>query len=1276
MTSRLRLASMRVKNPTPNGRMISIGGKKYNELLKSGKYRALPSGELIEKIDLSGMTLRDRIDLRDVILKPPQIDIGTILATPKGDPIREEWRHDTLTYISKKENFFKMRTKPMIVDTYFIVRLSSGEYETYNSGFVADLPLDIPLSGNSTENTVIKKLISELLRYDQYTTEYKIISFRWTIRDALPSELGDVKLYALTLKYLNVTKDQGLENCMLVHLFNEIKMLDNKKTFTIKKLKQQFLDIGIDPEQGLSAHDTLKLIKKKYSKKLSLKAYDPFKEPFLEYTSSHRDRCVAFIVNDGHCHGVEENKNEIASKGKVAFEYKMENVMVVNYDDDELHKIIHDVSYIPPKPIVIVEGITSVRMLFVDVCKETGYHIENYHYNNVQALDWFVYPKKDIIIMVKKDYREVEYACDKLKYLNQQGFINTGQSLPQIAKELYKTCFDMTIPESNYSSSVKNLLKDYWSPPPHYYHEDTNDLLYEQGLVCIDQNESYDNRVLEIEKPAPILNSFSVVEPYDGGDIKCGLYVLKEIKWKRDQFAYPSAIHSYTAVEFFLGKGIITKDDIIAQIVTKDNWDCKDLKDFVRRVKRIFPRSSKEERKNNEEKDLQTRVSKDITRTFYGLAGSRVKNVRKSFVTNDLETIDALKWEYPIKNPHPCGEAKFWSDEIIKGWYFGTLEVEEILSSGLFPLHCHIISQTLIGLVNMIDEFKTPESVCLGYCTDSLLMLRPKWVPDKNDPRYKIEGKKNRLKSLPFIQKPDIQFNDENKDVLWKEELPNVYVDKKGEIVGMTDAEILELCKKSFLCTGAPGYGKTYLLNKLVPYFKKLGGVTLYTSFTKTGVANLKGSGISEAMTLDSAIHSCKINKAIRIIIDEVFAVPQRIMSKLMLMKGVIFILLGDPNQTGPVHSFTNEYIEEFAFAKLAGHRIMRKKFIPGFGRYSEKFNKCLINFIETGIVDDTICNNISNIDDVDLHFAWENEEVKRINDHFLPGAYEARDKWFIGQRIIANRSNKLICNSRLYRITDIKDKTIKVADYFTEIEVDKFFDKNIFNRAFAITIHKAQCMTINEPFCIHQVNLLIAKKEKKLLYTAMSRASEESYVRFISKPDNIFLNKDVKEINKHIGEKVKKGKIMLGRNKVDKKMHIVACKQDDVIDEEEGMVYSLVCNVLYVELDNELDKALKYWIKEFSKEEDYVIKNKECVKKESNKFPTLSVKLEATGTAPFEIKDDVKNQRYRFSYDTKGFEIRMKRISYKVASKESAYAEIKPLYDEAVRLWRLFISK
>ena len=143
------------------------------------------------------------------------------------------------------------------------------------------------------------------------------------------------------------------------------------------------------------------------------------------------------------------------------------------------------------------------------------------------------------------------------------------------------------------------------------------------------------------------------------------------------------------------------------------------------------------------------------------------------------------------------------------------------------------------------------------------------------------------------------------------------------------------------------------------------------------------------------------------------------------------------------------------------------------------------------------------------LSLCWTNQAVDALNERWnkhnaknakkqveVTGFKQSKFILHTGLKIMAYRSgaSKTYLNSEEFVVKSFnKDKMrLEQTDTNNEIEVDLKFTSH-FKPMYAMTVHKAQGMTINEPYSIYEYK----RMKDDMLYVALTRTSKKEFVNF-----------------------------------------------------------------------------------------------------------------------------------------------------------------------------------
>ena len=215
---------------------------------------------------------------------------------------------------------------------------------------------------------------------------------------------------------------------------------------------------------------------------------------------------------------------------------------------------------------------------------------------------------------------------------------------------------------------------------------------------------------------------------------------------------------------------------------------------------------------------------------------------------------------------------------------------------------------------------------------------------------------------------------------------------------------------------------------------------------------------------------------------------------------GFVFVGFGDFKQLKPVgeehidfiHSWIVKYVFNNTICELTDiHRFDGSKLL-------QDAHKCANG--------ESIEFNDYTNEEHDLALCWTNQAVDAINQkwnkHYANGKQlevngfkQSKYVLHVGLKLMAYKSNgKKYYNSEDFTVKSFDDKYMCLLNDFdnSEINVELKFT-NHFKPMYAMTVHKAQGMTINRPYSIYEYN----RMQHDMLYVALTRTSKKEYVNF-----------------------------------------------------------------------------------------------------------------------------------------------------------------------------------
>lgn len=1266
-------------NPA-TGRKIEIMGPTWYREIRTGEYKINDSGRLIKQTLLERLKQEKNLTIR----RKPNISREKILTTPSDSLEREVWREDVVAFYNRS-NYVKK-----------VVKVTWGlEMNHINNRFNHEYLVFLP-KNYKTKNG--KNQVLEILRlmgdYDQYHhwINREVVDYEIRTPTVEDLDFGDVKLRLSKMTYPELGSSTDAMSkfpgyCMLVGLLETVCAVKGYKNVTMTTLIGYCEQLMIDYKNGITPTE-LKTLVKTFFPQISLKAFDPLGDPVEAGTLHVKPNLgsMHYLINDKHCYP-NLNKSMKASSAqsgkikmtKVSMNYNFDKAIFLR-DEMEIEELLR-LTESDGKKVYLIEK--PLKNLVMKVALYTYTYPTQMAFDNHGYVKWFVHPLTNCLFVYSPQYSAVEFACKRLyDHSPLEAFKFKGQSLVSLSNALYVDTHQETIPQCYLNEDLRELLPKFYTRAINYCSEHITG--QETDLVSIDCKQAYDATVESFDEAIPHPTLFDKLELYDGGPIPVGIYLLKPHQITKN-IHQPAMFFTQTYVREALKRGVIKKSDIVLQMVTYHKLTPKKIQEHLATIKELFSR---------ETKGLERDVSKNMSRHFYGGLGAYSTTKCEGFMTCDEETINQMMDKYandPLKN---LCKSKLDDHPI----WFGTLKTHTVKTRSSWNIYCHILSCSMMRMFDALDSFTDESSDVIAIKTDAIILRNPTCLPDESDNRYRVEPIKKMYKTEFHSYDPPSSVKDYSFE--WND-IPNAYVDNSGQFVCDKPREWFR--KNSCLIRGVAGCGKSVFLKAISE------PSDLNVATKQTAVANLKASGI-DACTIDHAIIQSLFEKASVINVDECGELPMRHVEYFNELKerrpDVIIHFYGDYNQAKPVEqrNYFVKYLNEYAFAKLCGFNKMDKLFLPEFSRY----NVTLYNQLDTFLTEGKVDPSWERDGEVDLVLAFTNERVKAENDKILPGTpgdTEARAKWYLGQRILSKENAKGIANSRMYVIEEfvMKDDKpkLRVKDYHTNKSVPGLHSIYSFVRAFCITIHRSQCMTLHCNFKIVEMHKLLTRHD--LLYTALSRAKSPSQIhiepgftdtQFIFLPPSPYIS----------GTEVVKGALYIETHDEAKKTYVgivndldkrsIETRHTEHITEEQkfiecgvdGWKVSLIGHVNYVlVLDwKKLSNLEKEWIRRTQENHEYTIINEQGIEK-PKKAPIFNAsKMKLVNAEQFKLTKwlprDVPSQNSYF-VDSHGA-YPAKRVRYgKRRTKEQARAIAYEYHEwmenrERERLFKPFLER
>lgn len=723
---------------------------------------------------------------------------------------------------------------------------------------------------------------------------------------------------------------------------------------------------------------------------------------------------------------------------------------------------------------------------------------ENEHYNDIQ-------------ITIDTLNEDIDKDSERYNY--------TGQNHHSLAYAYYTNNYDLNI-VSNCSPQVYDILTSGSCMNSPFFEFYKN-----QGTTAYDKNKQYTHILMNSDIYGwSIFKPTDEVKPFDG-TIETGMYFavtsnyfpLKGNGWYFDD-----------TVDKALKYNLITKNDIKYQVKASCSLDQYHFKQFVRDVYDKF-------------EPTHGNGGKLAINGFIGMLGkSKAKSTRHYFESNyDVvanELINSTD-NIEIKGIYPPNQTdaehvnllNLSDDElecVINKTADNTSEpilyqlstnTEIPTYENTLPIHRKIYDKANMEMYELYLEVKdfNPDCELVGIKTDCLVFNNITHDPPTSDrwgdikkcdvPSIKECTVNQEKKLRTDLYEPN---NTTWNSITWSPETG--YKNHKGIMI---DSGLESYVEQGYLTIGMAGTGKSEILQEAQVLLSKNEAVRQFITACPTHKACkiVNGVTIHRLFGVNPMDHSYEYKKVVElksvgikyIFIDEVSMVSEQMWNVIAHIKQqfeFVFVGFGDFKQLKPVgeehidfkHSWIVKYVFNNTICELTHiHRFDGSKLL-------QDAHKCANG--------ESIDFNDYTKEEHSLSLCWTNQAVDAINQkwnkHYANGKQvevngfkQSKYILHVGLKLMAYKSNgKKYYNSEDFTVKSFDDKYMCLLNDFdnSEINIELKFT-NHFKPMYAMTVHKAQGMTINRPYSIYEYN----RMQHDMLYVALTRTSKKEYVNF-----------------------------------------------------------------------------------------------------------------------------------------------------------------------------------
>lgn len=618
-----------------------------------------------------------------------------------------------------------------------------------------------------------------------------------------------------------------------------------------------------------------------------------------------------------------------------------------------------------------------------------------------------------------------------------------------------------------------------------------------EEVIQVDIIKSRTNAFMHNELgPYPVFSICDEIELYDG-KLKLGCWY-----WAETDNFFPMHGHDFYSTEFLIEcEGLDIPFKITHQLIAH-NWYPEDYgRTFCEKTIKASPDNYK-----------------IVNNSTVGYFGRTIDKCKKGYIETNYQLAVAKFYDTPNIGSVYNLKDKIQTERIRakhlrKDGYdmvdIGTIEIDENTKQYLVQkTHADILFDNDLPIYNKILENEYLNVYKL-YCkiggkllkvkTDCVIVEAPDSYPEYKD---EIGGyQKEEVCNLQYMKRVEYT-NDKNlifESLLdWKE----VCQVEDNDWENYFEKLIPKLPNKSMLITGLAGFGKSEIV-KHTKYFNSEG--TLKLAFTNKACEGLLGKTICKYFGINFETGAfCrkkmrKLKDIHHIIVDECFMCPAYCMKVFMeakrLYPHISWIMIGDTEQTRPVKQEYINWLNTKVFYDLCDGNVLKlitnirnplatsiyKKIIAG------GTPECTAYFKESHI---NICRTNKlrcKLNDYYMEKYCDENALYIPNEDYHD---KAQDVWLqVGMPVMSIITDEELglVNSGMHKIKSLNP--IKINDEtFSEEEFMKFFVV-----CYAMTNHKVQSITINEPFVIHEWFAMTPRER----YTAYSRGTHQNKILF-----------------------------------------------------------------------------------------------------------------------------------------------------------------------------------
>jgi len=616
---------------------------------------------------------------------------------------------------------------------------------------------------------------------------------------------------------------------------------------------------------------------------------------------------------------------------------------------------------------------------------------------------------------------------------------------------------------------------------------DENDIGFVQAFDCrrCYRNCLYNNTKYKL----PIFSVFDTPKLFQlGTPLSPGFYFVKS------QNYFPlrgDGWYATPTIDYVLSQGIIKEEDIKYELCSSSSLKPSYFNKFIDHV----------------EEKLPTDISKMVINAMTGVLGMKTIKQERAYFTKSKNDVARYLFTFG-KDAHVSivnenEEEQPLYQIIIKSMF----HIEE---SNL-PIYNYIIEMGNIELHKLYNLVKTPTSKLIGFKTDCVVMQYDKPIDfNLDDNKYKLDSPptfdrlRNKEPRTATYTIPTIEWSCIFDDT-------NDFTIKAKEIVNL---------ESSINIDGYAGCGKTTLIKAIKKELDKREMKYICLAPTNKACRHIDGKTLHKFFGIACNNKKPNLKGLLQhvnyIFIDEISMVKSVFYKMFLTLKKnnphLKFIIAGDFHQLPPVNDGDFEYADSYALHSLCdGCKLQLTKcrrsddvmfnlclsVLEGkeiqhhFGKRSTYKNVCFTNRMRKHINKVCMSKWISEFKPKKVIHLSKNADDDQSQDMMLS----------VGMPIIANQASSGdkglgVVNNETFDIIELNENDVVIQAVPTSepITISHAQFVKSFYLAFAITCHKAQGDTFDEPYTIYEWARF---PNVNMKYVALSRSSNKDHVNF-----------------------------------------------------------------------------------------------------------------------------------------------------------------------------------